>query len=138
MSRIVSCKVCGKPKAAADVITNRRTCRQCHAQEMRRYRARADVIELKLRRRLARNLRLIVQYLDRQHIQVDEVICPTCNARPTTSDGPEWAHAWGHRCCHGEPCPGWASPKGHEVCTRGHDVEDEQEQEPKLRAVVGE
>lgn len=48
------------------------------------------------------------------------VWCPTCKSRPESIlDGPEWAEAWGHRCRHGEPCPGFEQvPDNWSVCNQ--------------------
>lgn len=40
--------------------------------------------------------------------------CPTCGLRHPGRDADEgvagWLQTFGHRCPHGEPCPGWHDP----------------------------
>lgn len=44
----------------------------------------------------------------------DRPKCPTCGLRAPHYRDPEggasWFQTFGHRCPHGEPCPGWHDP----------------------------
>ena len=50
----------------------------------------------------------------------DRPLCPSCKQHSPSRDsleynGIKWCRAFGHRCPHGEPCPGWSQ---HErTCT---------------------
>lgn len=34
-------------------------------------------------------------------------VCPSCSTAAPGYVSSSWGLAWGHRCPHGEPCPGW-------------------------------
>lgn len=127
MIRLIrQCSACGVSKPASEFPAKRSRCHPCHNEHMRRHRARGDVIAAKHAKRLERVLKKARRKLALQNVHVDEIVCPTCNARPTSSDDDTWVEPWAHRCAHGEPCPGWGSPGRHTVCSRNHDSEQEQ------------
>lgn len=71
----------------------------------------------------------------RATVETARPVCPACGAR-AERDATDWLRVWGHRCPHGEPCPGWGDPSEHvtecSVCReRGADRASNESSKPE-------
>jgi hypothetical protein len=124
-----TCKHCGetKPEAAFRKLAGRDCylgrCRACLADQNRDY-ARmhrlGKVAEYRGDHRVRHNqINPELLRAARSKDPTKRPHCPCCaRVAPGLAAG-EWLLAWGHRCPHGEPCPGWSAvPAGAKQCAQ--------------------
>lgn len=117
-----TCIRCHVPQdAVACFYDGLSTCKACHKEYNREAAAKRARGETPSRVNVPR-WKLAPSVIKAFHRGVSEDVskrptCPSCGRVPSFGKTTEWAVMWGHRCPHGEPCPGWEQvPEGVSTC----------------------